>query len=181
MGPRFRQDDHLISSLLDLANLRFARCVTEAASPPLLLPLKDGIDELKSLQHAFDIFSDRHSLADSFAVLGLGGFWNPELKNKFYRYLESLARERFAMNGVDTGEAGDRGIAAALKKNFELDVPYPVYFTTHKSDDDPRVLASYGKPLVYMEDDYLIISLPMTPWLGRAALLPGGPGGGGRP
>jgi hypothetical protein len=176
MGPFIRQDDHLISSLLDLANLRFARCVTEAASPPLHLPLKDGIDELKSLQQAFDIFSDKHSLADSFAVLGLGGFWNPELKNKFYGYLESLARERFAMNGSDTGEAGDRGISAALKKNFELRIPYPVYFTAHKLDQDPRVLASYGKPLIYMDDEYLIISFPMTPWAGREALLPGKPG-----
>jgi hypothetical protein len=181
MGPRFRQDDHLISSLLDLANLRFARCVSEAASPPLHLPLKDGIDELRSLQQAFHIFSDEHSLADSFAVLGLGGFWNPALKNKFYGYLDGLSRERFAMNGTDTGEAGDRGIVTALQQNFELDVPYPVYFTTHKLDKDPRVLAYHGKPLIYMEDDYLTISLPMTPWPGRAALLPTGSGASGRP
>jgi hypothetical protein len=172
MGPRFRQDDHLISSLLDLANLRFARCVTESASPPLQLPLKDGIDELKSLQQAFQIFSDKHSLADSFAVLGLGGFWNPALKNKLYGYLDGLARERFAMNGSETGDAGDRGIVTALQRNFELKIPYPVYFTSHNSDKDSRVLASHGKPLVYMEDDYLIISLPMIPWAGRAALLP---------
>jgi hypothetical protein len=181
MGPRFRQDDHLISSLLDLANLRFARLVTEATSPPLGLPLKDGIDELKSLQHAFHIFSDQHSLADSFAVLGLGGFWNPALKNKFYAYLDGLSRERFAMNGTDTGETGDRGVVTALQKNFELDVPLPVYFTTHKLDKDSRVLAYYGKPLLYMEDDYLTISFPMTPWTGRAALLPRGAGAAGHP
>jgi hypothetical protein len=178
MGPLIRQDDHLISSLLDLANLRFARCVTESVSPPLHLPpqLNDGIDELKSLQDEFDIFSDDHSLTDSFAVIGLGGFWNPALKNKFYGYLESLADVRFAMNGAETGESGDRGIVNALRKNFGLDIPYPVYFTTHKIGGNPSVLASYGKPLVYMEDEYLIISLPMTPWLGREALLPGKPG-----
>jgi hypothetical protein len=181
MGPSIRQDDHLISSSLDLANVRFARVVTEAASPPLGLPLKDGIDELKSLQQAFNIFSDKHSLADSFAVLGLGGFWNPALKNKLYGYLNGLSRERFAMNGTDTGEAGDRGIVTALQKNFELDVPYPVYFTTHRLDKDQRVLAHHGKPLIYMEDEYLIISFPMTPWRGRAALLPKGAGGSGHP
>jgi hypothetical protein len=181
MGPFVRQDDHLISSLLDLANLRFARAVFEAASPPLSLPLRDGIDELKSLQDIFDIFSDRHLLADSFAVIGLGGFWNPELKNKFYKYLESLSRERFAMNGSETGEAGDQGIVTALRKNFELDPPYPVYFTTHDFNDDPRVLACYRKPLVYMADQYLVISLPMTPWLGRANLLPKAASGGGHP
>jgi hypothetical protein len=179
MGPRFRQDDHLISSLLDLANLRFARCVFEAPlSAPLRLPLKEGIDELKSLQQEFHIFSAEHSLADSFGLLGLGGFWNPTLKNKYYKYLESLAQQRFAMDGSETGEAGDRGIVTALQQNFGLEVPYPVYFTTHKSGDDPRVLATHGKPLVYMDDDYLIISLPMTPWPDRAAHLPGGPGGG---
>jgi hypothetical protein len=175
MGPRFRQDDHLISSLLDLANLRFARVVTEAASPPLTPPLKDGIDELKALQQAFDIFSGKHSLADSFAVIGLGGFWNPALKNKFYGYLNGLASERFVMNGTETGEAGDRGIVTALQKNFEMNIPRPVYFTSHKLEEDARVRASYGKPLPYMEDEYLVISLPMTPWTGRAALLPKGP------
>ncbi|CCD84854.1 protein of unknown function [Bradyrhizobium sp. ORS 285] len=181
MGPRFRQDDHLISSLLDLANLRFARVVTEAASPPLSLPLKDGIDELKSLQSAFQIFSDQHSLADSFAVLGLGGFWNPALKSKLYGYLNGLSQELFAMNGTNTGEAGDRGISTALRQNLESDIPYPVYFTTHKLDDDPRVLASIGKPLVYMDDDHLTISFPMTPWSGRAALLPQTSGASGQP
>jgi hypothetical protein len=182
MGPAIRQDDHLISSLLDLANLRFARCVTEAASPPLNPQfVVDGIDELKSLQQKFDIFSDDHSLSDSFAVLGLGGFWNPELKNKFYGYLGSLARQLFAMDNANTVDAGDRGIATALRKNFDLDVPYPVYFMTHESGQDPRVLASYGTPLPYMADTYLIISLPMTPWPGRDALLPAGPGGGPKP
>ncbi|GLH78556.1 hypothetical protein SSBR45G_34650 [Bradyrhizobium sp. SSBR45G] len=167
--------------MLDLANLRFSRVVTEAASPPLSLPLMDGIDELKSLHQAFAIFSDEHSLADSFALLGLGGFWNPALKNKFYAYLNGLSRERFAMDGTDTGEAGDRGVVTALRKNFELDVPQPVYFTTHKLGDDPRVLAYHGKPLLYMEDDYLTISFPMTPWTGRAALLPQGAGAAGKP
>jgi hypothetical protein len=181
MGPRFRQDDHLISSLLDLANLRFARVAIEATSPPLALPLKDGIDELKSLQQAFQIFSDKHSLADSFAVLGLGGFWNPTLKNKFYEYLNGLSRERFAIDGTDTGEAGDRGVVTALQKNFELDVPLPVHFTTHRLDEDPRVLAYHGKAIIYMEDDYLTISFPMTPWTGRAALVQKGSGATGQP
>ena len=174
MGPRIRQDDHLISSLVDLANVRFARCVTEAVSPPLQLPpqLKDGIDELKSLQDEFDIFSDDHSLADSFAVIGLGGFWNPALKNKFYKYLDSLADVGFAMNNSDTGESGERGIVNALRENFERDIPYPVYFTNHELGEDSRVLATYRRPLVYMIDEYLVISLPMTPWLGREDLLP---------
>jgi hypothetical protein len=159
MGPCFREDDHLISSVLDLANLRFA--------PSVLQGLQDGIRELKSLQEEFGVFSEEHSLADSFAVLGLGGFWNPGLKNKFYDYLGYLARTRFQMEGSETGQTGDRGIITALVENFALERPYPVYFTTHDGKKNPRVLADRKRPLVYMEDEYLTISLPMTPWLER--------------
>ncbi len=151
MGPRFREDDHLISSLLDLANLRFAPSKSGA---------KDGIVEMVDLQKEFKIFSEAHSLAASFAVLGLGGFWNAGLKTKLYGYLD----KDLAKCGSETDQAGNRRIVSVLMQNLELSQPSPVYFTIHESKNDPRVLVKKDKPLTYMSEDYLIISLPMTPW-----------------
>ena len=156
MGPFLREDDHLFSSLLDLANLRFA---------PLSPPANDGIIEMKSLQTQFNIFSASHSLADSFAVLGLGGFWNTQLENKWYRFLnEYLPGCRVEMNGSVTTQEGDRGIVAALTDNLALKSPNPVHFTVHDLKKNPHVIISHGTPIVYMKSTYLIISLPTTPW-----------------
>ncbi len=152
MGPRFREDDHLISGLLDLANLRFA--------PSQYRGRKDGIVEMVELQKEFKVFSEEHSLAASFAVLGLGGFWNATLKNKLYAYLdEDLARTR-----SETDERGNQRIIRALKENLESRRPKPVYFTIHDSGVDRRVLIRTDRPLTYMNRDYLTISLPMRPW-----------------
>jgi hypothetical protein len=164
MGPAFREDDHLISSLLDLANLRFAPSYQASTSPELI---KDGIIEMIALQKEFKVFSQEHSLSASFAVLGLGGFWNTTLKNKLYGYLdESLAR-----TPSETEEFGNQRIISALQQNLESErpPPRPVYFTTHDAKLDGRVLVRTGRPLVYMSNEYLIISLPMTPWIPPAA------------
>jgi hypothetical protein len=158
MGPIIREDDHLFSSLLDLANLRFA---------PTQPPQNDGINELKSLQTQFNVFSAQHSLADSFAVLGLGGFWNTQLKNKWYDFLNKyLPTCGFELSGIATGLAGDRGIVDVLSSNFSTDPVHPVYFTVHDAKQNSSVVAEYKRPLVYMKSTYLVISLPTTPWDG---------------
>jgi hypothetical protein len=155
MGPRFREDDHLISSLLDLANLRFAPVQSRARIKP-----KDGIIEMVELQREFKVFSGEHSLAASFAVLGLGGFWNTTLKNKLYRYLD----EDLAHTQSETEEPGNQRVIRALQENLESRRPRPVYFTIHDSAVDRRVLVRTERPLVYMRSQYLTISLPMRPW-----------------
>jgi hypothetical protein len=147
MGPIFGEDDHLIASLLDLANLRFG---PGGAG--------DGINEMVQLQKKFTVFSKDHSLEDSFAVLGLGGFWNPTLKKKLYEYLVFLRK-----CGSETGERGDRRIITALMENLAAKRPLPVSFKVHEGSEDSRVLVSKAVPLVYMKNEYLVISVPMTP------------------
>ena len=149
MGPIFREDDHLISSLLDLANLRFAPSQAN-----------DGIIEMIELQKEFRLFSEEHSLVASFAVLGLGGFWNTTLKNKLYRYLD----EGLARTPSDTEEPGNQRIIRALRENLESKQPKPVYFTIHDGAVDRRVLVRTERPLPYMSNEYVTISLPMSPW-----------------
>jgi hypothetical protein len=146
MGPRFAADDHLISSLLDLANLRFA---------PMKGPEqtgRHGIVEMADLQRKFKIFSDEHSLADSFAVLGLGGFWNPGLKSKLYSYLSD-----------DLPQDSARNVVKAIVENLAQKQPRPVFFTVHHRDTERGARIAPGKPLTYMDDEYLVVSLPMIP------------------
>lgn len=150
MGPIIREDDHLISSLLDLANLRFAPCKYD---------VPDGIVEMAGLQKKFDVFSDAHPLADSFAVLGLAGLGNTTLKAKWYKYLNYLKHCK-----SETEETGDRRIVSALRENLTSASPLPVYFMIHEGDNDARVLIKRGAPLSYIKTDYLIVSLPMVPW-----------------
>jgi hypothetical protein len=147
MGPRFAEDDHLISSLLDLANLRFAPMKGPAQTG------RHGIVEMADLQEKFRIFSAEHSLADSFAVLGLGGFWNPTLKSKLYTYLSE-----------DLPQSDSRRIVDALVENFARKPPRPVFFTTHDRDQERGARIGSGRPLTYMDDEYLIVSFPMMPW-----------------
>jgi hypothetical protein len=151
MGPIFGEDDHLIASLLNLANLRFG---PGGAG--------DGIQEMVALQKKFNVFSKEHSLEESFAVLGLGGFWNPTLKKKLYQYLRYLRK-----CGSDTKEKGDRRIVSVLMENLASKKPLPICFKVHEGSEDSRVLVTKGVPLVYMKNQYLIISVPMTPVKGE--------------
>ena len=181
MGALFKEDDHLISSLLDLVNLRFA-----PFRP--LIGTTDGILEMWRLQQKFNIFSKDHPLKDSFAVLGLGGFWNPTLKSKWYQYLDDLQR----CESDVPGQNGHDRIIDALVENLGATVATdigalidnlastgvigqlpaaakPVYFAVHNSDTEGRrvVHVTVGQPLPYMADTYLIISLPMNPYISR--------------
>ena len=102
MGTLWGDEDNLISSQLDLANLRFApfevvRFTTKSSDS---LSTEGGISEMVELQRKFNVFSKEHSLKDSFAVLGLAGYWNHSLRAKLYYYLDVRLRQC----GSDTRE-----------------------------------------------------------------------------
>ena len=57
----------------------------------------------------------------------------------------------------------------ALVKNLGSKKPLPVYFESHDmrqgGEDGKKVLVTdKGRPVFYIERDYLVISLPMKPW-----------------
>jgi hypothetical protein len=153
MGFYMKEDDIYISSLIDLFNLRFAPVPfsTELKRESLY----GGIEEMAALQKEFEIFRKGVPFSDSAALLGLGGLYSARAKNRWFTLLGNLP------------DKGDQKIADALAANFRKRPPLPCYMCAHffegpKSDKN-RVIINEGAPLFYLEQTYLIISLPMAP------------------
>ena len=151
MGFFMKEDDIYISSLIDLFNLRFAPVPfsrdldTES--------LYGGIEEMAKLQEYFQIFRTDRPFSDSAAVLGLGGLYNARAKNRWFTLLNHLP------------DNGDQQIADALVTNFNRKPPLPCYMRAHHASpkSENRVIIMEGRPLFYLDQDYLIVSLPMAP------------------
>ena len=151
MGFFMKEDDIYISSLIDLFNVRFAPVpfstdLTEES-------LYGGIQEMAKLQEQFRIFRTDRRFSDSAAVLGLGGLYSARAKNRWFTLLQNLPDD------------GDQQIANALVANFEKKTPLPSYMRAHHGSpkSENRVYITEGRPLFYLEQDYLIFSLPMLP------------------
>jgi hypothetical protein len=149
MGMLIKQDQH-VGTLLDMLNVRFA--------PQVDIDMGlDGVAELADIQQRFKVFAEGRPLKDSAAIMNLGGFTNGGLKNNWYNYLDSLA----GLSSDQPDKNGDQRIVSALIENLESANPEPVYFTVHDFDADKRVTITKGSPLVYMSQEYIVISLPM--------------------
>jgi hypothetical protein len=156
MGRMMMGYDIFIGSLFDLLNLRFA---------PREGPGLDqfgGIHEMAALQKEFQIFRKNRSFRDSAAIMNLGGFWNAQARNRWYRLLASL--KDYDSNVA--GQNGDEAIVNALIKNLGSGRPLPVCFKAHDSrlEGERRVFVSRElRPVFYIDRDFLTISLPMMP------------------
>ncbi|WP_442037445.1 hypothetical protein [Microvirga sp. 2MCAF35] len=121
-----------------------------------------GIDEMKILQKEFQIFQKGRSFRDCVAVLNLGGFWNARARNRWLKLIGELDQyesDKPRVNGNDR-------IMNMMVENLESDTPLPVLFQAHdsRSDEGPRVVVRDSKTgLFYMEQPYIIVSLPMLP------------------
>ena len=156
MGFFMKEHDVYVGTMLDELNLRFA-------PPHGAKEHHGGIDEMIELQKEFQIFKDGRSFATSASALHLGGSLNHEVKNRFQLYLKHLRREKSNVKGQN----GDVAIVKAILANFASKKPLPVYFDYHdmreKGDNGGVIIHGKGKPLSYMANDYLWISLPMQP------------------
>lgn len=150
MGWFMQKHDIFVESILDELNLRFAPSQGDAS-------LYGGIDEMAALQKEFKIFKDGRSFRASAAVLNIGAR-NAEAKNGWLEYLGSLNTHPSSQRTKN----GDAAIVSALKKNLAAKAPLPVYFTSHDLQQDETVIISEkARPIHYLEQDYLVISLPM--------------------
>jgi hypothetical protein len=149
MGFFMKEDDIYISSVMDLFNLRFAPVPfsTDLAKESLY----GGIDEMAALQKEFKIFRTDTPFSQSAALLGLGGLYSARAKNRWFLLLRRLP------------DHGDQKIADALVANFDKRKPLPCYMRAHPKSEENRVSITVGRPLFYLEQDYLIFSLPMAP------------------
>jgi len=138
--------DVYVAGLLDQLNLRFGP--------------KEAITEMLALQREFKVFSEEHTLEHAFGLLNMAPTDNWAHRRGWYRYLDSLKRrpsDKPPQNGHDR-------VISALKEHLAADQPVPVHFASHDSGKDDRVKVSRPRAaLVYSMQEFLIISLPMTP------------------
>jgi hypothetical protein len=137
--------DHLVPSFLEDLNLRF--------SPG------DSIKEMAKLQAEFEIFSEKHSLKESFGLLNVGPLENWAQRRGWNRYLDSLKK----LPSDQPGQSAHDRIVAVLQRNLESKDPRPVHFIPHViAARTPGLLVRPDEqPLVFSSQSYLTISLPM--------------------
>jgi hypothetical protein len=157
MGYFMREHDIFIGSLLEQLNLRFA---PEPAAPETGDNLAGGIREMAELQKEFQIFKRGRPFATSVRALNLLAH-NRSVSNRWLTLLGALAKH----SSSRTGEDGSQAIVNALIENLSQADPLPVYFTSHdmagKTVGESQVQISRDRPVHYLEQDYLVISLPM--------------------
>jgi hypothetical protein len=155
MGYFMKEHDIYIGSMLDELNLRFAPSQGKESH-------FGGIDEMVALQKEFKIFKKGRSFKTSCAVLNLGAR-NNEVKNRWQALIGNLVKHDSAVKGQN----GDAAIVAAIIKNLASKAPLPVYFTSHDMRGDKVnaqvKITDKARPVHYLEQDYLSISLPMQP------------------
>ncbi len=156
MGEFMKEYDVLIPGFLEALNLRFAP--VQAQGPEWL----GGITELAALQSKHQIFQKGRTLAESAAILGVGGMDHAQAKTRWLALLQDL-------NSYDTNRGTSKGndaIIEALLENFAKPHPLPVFFKAHDSRVEGRRKVFVGDephPVFYMKQEYLTISIPMKP------------------
>jgi hypothetical protein len=145
MGARIK--DSTTSDVLVLLNKRFDR---------------ETLGEMVALQREFKIFSAKHSLRQSFALLGIVPVESSE-RARWYSFLDFLKTYKSDLKGVN----GHDRVVKMFKNNFESAHPLPVHVTCHAAADDAHVKVSQGQPIIFSLEKYVVLSIPTTP--GRVA------------
>ncbi|HEX3115529.1 MAG TPA: hypothetical protein VHQ48_08625 [Bradyrhizobium sp.] len=122
----------------------------------------DALHEMVALQKEFKIFSNNHTLQQSFAVLGIvPADWSE--RKRWYKFLDHLKTYSSDLKDVN----GHDRVVKAFKDDLGSEHPLPVSIVCHAAKDDPRVTVSKGRPVIFSVDTHVIISIPTTP--GREA------------
>lgn len=122
----------------------------------------DAIKEMCALQKEFEIFSEKHSLRQSIALLNLGPGNHWPHRRGWYKLLDDLKGYPSDRKGQN---AHDR-MMSALRDHLGLGQPVPIHFTCHDAGKDERLKVTAPgrrRALVYSTQDYLIVSLPLRP------------------
>ena len=150
MGWFMKENDIYIGSMLDELNLRFAPSQGLATH-------HGGIEEMVALQKEFKILKKGRAFKTSVAALNLGSR-NNEVKNRWLDLVGALSKHTSNIPKLD----GDAAIVNSLVKNLAAKAPLPVYFTSHPMQENAQVkITDKSRPVHYLEQDYLTISLPM--------------------
>lgn len=155
MGYFMKENDIYIGTMLDELNLRFAPSQGKDTH-------FGGVQEMVALQTEFKIFKKGRSFKTSCAALNLGAR-NNEVKNLWLSLLGNLNRHESNSKNLD----GDAAIVSAVIKNLASKNPLPIYFTSHDmrgpKENSQVKITDPSRPVHYLEQDYMTISLPMQP------------------
>ena len=122
----------------------------------------EHLPEMIELQREFKVFSAKHSLRQSFALLGIVPADAKE-RQGWYRFLDFLNKYKSDLPNV----SGHDRMVKAIQRNLESKTPLPMTMICHAAVDDLSLKVTQGKPLIYSSDDHIVISIPTTP-RGRA-------------
>ncbi|QTD45171.1 hypothetical protein [Ottowia testudinis] len=153
MGAYMQQHDIFIGSMLDELNLRFAPSQSEYGGV-------GGLDEMVALQQEFEIFKKGRPLKNSIAALNLLSR-NNDVKRRWLELIGNLGRHPSNLQGMD----GEQAIITALVDNLRASKPLPVFFASHsmlgERDNKQVKITPRARAVHYIEQDYIVISLPM--------------------
>lgn len=122
----------------------------------------ESLPEMVELQKEFGVFSSKHSLQQSFALLGIvPSDWSE--RRRWYKFLEHLRTYPSDLTNVN----GHDRVIKAFKDGLEDKRPIPISIVCHSAAEDPRVTVTKGRPVIFSQEIYLLISIPTTP--GREA------------
>lgn len=118
----------------------------------------DPITEMAALHKQFQVFSPKKELKHTYALLNIVPP-DPKERKRWYKFLDHLKTYPSDMTGVN----GHDRVVKAHQDNLESSHPMPVYTQCHSAKDDPRVVVTTGKPVVFVPQDHVVISVPTTP------------------
>jgi hypothetical protein len=118
----------------------------------------EQLPEMIALQKEFKVFSPKHTLRQSFALLGIVPTDATERRG-WYRFLDCLKIYKSDLPNVN----GHDRMVKAIQRNLESKTPLPMAMICHAATDDVQLKVSQGKPYVFSADEHIIISIPTTP------------------
>jgi hypothetical protein len=118
----------------------------------------EPLQEMVEIHKEFGLFSGKYSLRQASQILNIVPR-DPAERRRVSMFLDKLKEYASDIDGI----SGHDRILKAYRENLESDTPLPVYHTYHRYADDRRVSVTRGRPIVYEDQEYLVISLPTRP------------------
>jgi hypothetical protein len=118
----------------------------------------EQLPEMIALQQEFKVFSPKHTLRQSFALLGIVPIDATERKG-WYRFLDCLKIYKSDLPNVN----GHDRMVKAIQQNLESKAPLPMAMICHAATDNLQLNVAQGTPYVFSADTHIVISIPTTP------------------
>lgn len=118
----------------------------------------EPIIEMAALQKEFQIFSPKHSLQKSFALLNIAPPPGTE-RERWYNYLHKLRTYSSDKSGVN----GHDRIVSAIQSNLDSAHPLPMRLVVHSASQSKAVKVGIETPVIFSKQKYVVISVPTAP------------------